>query len=89
MENKTDTRYPYTYACDLIRSVAGYRDGGFGTKLSRLDASLIRELFSKVTGLADEHLAEKLADYYKANEEEITDTSVKEFLQSKQRNPNY
>lgn len=76
--DKTDTRYPYTYACDLIRSAVGYNESG--SKISRSDASKIRELFAKVTGLDDTYLADKLADYYIAHEEEITDASVKEFL---------
>jgi hypothetical protein len=76
--NKNDTRYPYTYACDLIRSAVGYNESG--SKISRSDASKIRELFAKVTGLDDTYLADKLADYYIANEEEITDAGVAEFL---------
>ncbi len=35
----TDTRYPYTYAADYVRILAGYRD--YDPKLSRSDASLI------------------------------------------------
>ncbi len=72
-----DTRYPYTYACDLIRSIAGYNKEG--TKLSRSDAAQIREIFAKVTGLVDVYLAEKLADYYLAHREELEDKSFAEF----------
>ncbi len=72
-----DTRYPYTYACDLIRSIAGYNKDG--TKLSRSDAAQIREIFAKVTGLVDVYLAEKLADYYLAHEKEIHDKSYEDF----------
>jgi hypothetical protein len=63
----SDTRYPYTYSCDLIRHIAGYNKEG--TKLSRSDASKIRELFSKIIGYEDEKLAICLADYYLANHE--------------------
>lgn len=69
-----DTRYPYTYACDLIRITTGHTQEG--TKLSRADASKIRELFAKVTGLADEYLAEKLADFYLAYEKQLTDEAM-------------
>jgi len=72
-----DTRYPYTYACDLIRIYGGY--GVNGTNLSRSDASQIRELFSKVLRINDKELAEKLADYYKNNEDAITKEGTKEF----------
>jgi hypothetical protein len=75
-----DTRYPYTYACDLIRSIAGCNKEG--TKLSRSDASLIRELFSTVTGIHDKDLAEKLADYYKANEKDIIEYAVTQFTKA-------
>lgn len=56
----------------------GYNE--HGSKMSRSDASQIRELFSKVSGLDDTYLAEKLADYYIAHETELTDASVAEFL---------
>jgi len=75
-----DTRYPYTYACDLIRSVAGHNADG--TKLSRSDASEIRELFSSVLGIGDEELAKKLADYYLENDEAISRKSAEAFLKA-------
>ena len=73
----TDQRYPYTYACDLIRSKAGYDANG--TKLSRCDASRIRKLFADVLGIDDATLANKLADYYLANQNAITQDSIKQF----------
>lgn len=72
-----DNRYPYTYACDLMRSWAGYNENG--TILSRADASQIRSQFAKILGMDDHELACKLADYYKANEAAITETSVTNF----------
>ena len=75
MEEKTDNRYPYTYACDLIRIRAGY--GNSGTKLSRSDASQIRELFSKVLNIPDVEVANKLADYFKKNEEQLAEEAIK------------
>ena len=76
--NKNDRRYPHTYAADLVCSWAGYDKGGM--KLSRSDASKIRHKIAEVLGMEDEELAKKLADYYLANQELITDESIKEFL---------
>lgn len=76
--NTTDTRYPYTYAADYVRSLAGY--GENGTKLSRSDASRIRSGIALALGMDDAELARKLADYYKANEDTITDKSVAAFV---------
>ncbi len=71
-----DTRYPYTYACDYIRGLCGY--GESGTKISRSDASSIQNGIAKVIGMDDEELARKLADHYKANEDQITNETTKE-----------
>jgi hypothetical protein len=73
-----DTRYPYTYACDFIRAIAGYNKGG--TKLSRADASQIRTEIAKVLRIPDEKVARKLADYYLAHKEEITEKSARELV---------
>lgn len=70
-----DSRYPYTYACDLIRSFAGYSNDG--TKLSRADASKIRQGIAKALGIPDEILAKALANYYKENEQALTENSVR------------
>jgi hypothetical protein len=56
----TDSRYPYTYACDYIR-VLGPVDRS-GVVLSRADASQIRSGIAKALGIDDEELAKKLAD---------------------------
>lgn len=58
-----DSRYPYTYAADAIREIAGYKDGS--TKLSRYDAVQIRQHISKLLGIDDEDLAKLIADKYK------------------------
>ena len=76
-----DTRYPYTYAADYVRSLAGY--GEHGTKLSRADASQIRGGIALALGMDDVELARKLADHYKANEDAITDNSVAAFVASR------
>lgn len=77
-EPKVDTRYPYTYACDLIRMIAGHE--GLSCKLSRSDASQIRELFATVIGIEDETLATMLADYYKKNQEQIESETLHKIL---------
>lgn len=75
--SKDSSRYPYTYAADYLRAFAGY--GPEGTKCSRADASQIRQAIARALGMEDSALAEKLADYYLANEQAVTDHSVAEF----------
>lgn len=62
----TDTRYPYTYASDYLRTLAGY--GHHGAKLSRSDAGQIRIGIASALGMDDEELARKLADHYISKE---------------------
>lgn len=80
--NLEDGRYPYTYACDLIRGYAGY--GKDGTKISRSDASQIRQGIAEIIGMPDEELAKKLAYHYVFNEESLTEKSVRDFLQAQE-----
>lgn len=75
-----DSRYPYTYAADYVRGLAGYGEGG--TKLSRSDASQVRSGIAAAIGMDDAELARKLADYYKANEAELANASAKAFMRS-------
>ena len=72
----SDGRYPYTYACDYIRGLAGYNESG--TILSRGDASKIRSGIAEAIGMDDVELANKLADYYKRNEKRLSDLAVVE-----------
>lgn len=65
-----DSRYPYTYACDFIRSLGPV--GKDGVVLSRSDASQIRTGIAKALGIDDKELAEKLADVQLANENDPT-----------------
>lgn len=62
----TDSRYPYTYACDFIRMAGPV--GSEGVVLSRADASQIRQVFAKAIGMDDYELACKLADAEQARE---------------------
>jgi hypothetical protein len=71
-----DSRYPYTYACDLIRAFAGYN--AEGTKLSRSDASKIRSKIAEILGIQDEDLAKELADYYMKHSQEIAEQGATE-----------
>jgi carboxylesterase type B len=56
----TDSRYPYTYACDFIRRAGPVAQSG--TVLSRSDASKIRQQIANALGMDDHELACKLAD---------------------------
>jgi hypothetical protein len=73
-----DNRYPYTYAADYVRGLAGY--GANGIKLSRSDASQIRSGIAQAIGIDDADLARALADYYKANENKIAQEMSHKFL---------
>ena len=63
MKNKeTDSRYPYTYACDFLRSAAPWDE--HGCTMSRSDASQVRQLTSLALGVDDKEVAERLADTF-------------------------
>ncbi len=61
-EHEKDSRYPYTYACDFIRTVSPWDDNG--CILDRSDASNIIELMSLALDMNNETLAEELADTF-------------------------
>lgn len=81
MTDNNDTRFPYTYASDYIRSIVGYKYGD--TKLSRSEASQIRTGIAKAIGIDDMELAIKLAEYYQLNEDEIAAKSAEDFIRSR------
>lgn len=63
MKNKaTDPRYPYTHACDFLRSAASWDE--HGCTMSRSDASQARQLISLALGVDDKELADRLADTF-------------------------
>lgn len=64
----TDSRYPYTYACDWIRMAGPV--GSEGVVLSRFDASRIRTCIASALGMDDRELACKLADAQLTSEED-------------------
>lgn len=66
----SNSRHPYTYAADYIRILAGYGEGG--TKLSRSDASRIRQGIATAIGMDDADLAARLSAHYQANESALT-----------------
>ena len=81
MTEKKDSCYPYTYAADHIRMLAGYTNGNErGTKLSRSDASRIRQEIADIIGMNDEELAKKIADKYMIAENCISEEILKEIL---------
>jgi hypothetical protein len=72
--SKDSTRYPYTYAADLIRSIPEKTEihgMKLGVVLSRSDASRIRQKIAEVLGIDDRELAEKLADEFLKKEQDI------------------
>jgi hypothetical protein len=74
---KDDTRYPYTYAADYVRTLLGMRKDA--TILSRSEASQIRHGIAAALGMEDEELAKKLADYYKLNEGKILAKAILQY----------
>lgn len=64
MENEkiTDTRYPYTYAADYLRTKIG-DDYGKGL-ISRASAAQARVIIASVTGVDEREIACQLADAY-------------------------
>ena len=75
MSKNSDSRYPYTYACDYLRQFGGVDAGG--VRLSRSDASQIRQAIAKAIGMDDEELAKKLADYAQANDAELSEAHMR------------
>ncbi|MEE4460765.1 hypothetical protein V2S84_01220 [Azotobacter chroococcum] len=57
------SRYPYTEACDAMRSVSGIQENGISPKLSRCDASQVRQFIAAALEMPDEELAKKIADH--------------------------
>jgi hypothetical protein len=65
----TNSRYPYTYAADFIRTHGPVSSEG--VVLSRSDASQIRQAIAEAIGMDDGELAVKLADQQLADEEDV------------------
>lgn len=63
------SRHPYTYACDLIRAIPGPAQDGFSCKLSRSEASQIRQKIAEVIGMDDAELAELLSVAYQKEQQ--------------------
>lgn len=53
-----DSRYPYTYSADYIRSLVGYEN------MSRSNASCIVNQIAEIIGLDETELKKKIADRY-------------------------
>ena len=72
------SRHPYTYAADYIRQFSPI--GPNGVVLSRADASQIRQGIARALGMDDHEMACRLSEYFQANENEITEESVKRLV---------
>lgn len=73
--DKSDGRYPYTYAADYIRMGVTDYDASCQMMLptiSRAQASLARKAVARALGMSDDELAAKLADQYIADNKEST-----------------
>jgi len=65
----SDSRYPYTYACDFIRSHCTDFDEALQFRtptISRAQASQVMYAFELVFDMSHEYMARKLADYAKS-----------------------
>ena len=74
------SRFPYTYAADYIRSIAGYNEQG--TKLSRADVSQILQHIANILGMEKEELAEKIAYQELEKTDEDYGRQLNEFLKA-------
>lgn len=54
----TDSRYPFTYSADYIRSLVGYEN------MSRSDAANIVSQIAEIIGMDETELKKKIADRY-------------------------
>lgn len=75
-----DSRYPYTYSADFIRSLVGYKDGS--TILNRVRASTLRQGIADALGMDDEELAIRLADRERAKTEDEKNADVQAAIRS-------
>lgn len=73
---RQSSRYPYTYADDLIRMKGPRGENPIEPKLSRADVSHILSIIEECAGISKVLLAEKLADYYLTHEDEIVQESL-------------
>jgi nickel-dependent lactate racemase len=69
--NIESERNIYTDAGDLLRLYVGGCENG--AKISRVDASRLRMLFSEIMGLDDESVAKALAAYYRENKQRLVE----------------
>lgn len=77
----TDSRYPYTHACDYIRGLGAIQYGE-GILLSRSYASQIIQGIAQAIGMDDHQLACKLADVFleQQNDPEYQKQQEKRYL---------
>lgn len=73
--DKSDGRYPWTYAADYIRMGVVDFDPSCQMErptISRSQASQARRTIARALGMSDDELASKLADQYIADNKEST-----------------
>jgi hypothetical protein len=70
----SDSRYPYTYACDLLRMALGPGE------LSRSQASRIRSVIADALVIDDEEIAKRLADHFLKQEKALVQRREKQFV---------
>ena len=75
---RTNPRYPYTDACDVVRIWAGSNEDG-SSRLSRSNARHLISNMASVMGVECRDLARKLADYYVRCQDEV-DRELKEVI---------
>ena len=71
---RASNRYPYTFACDLLRAKGPHQ--GVSPTLSRSDASQLMEVVSSALRASKVEIAEALADYYLTHNEELLAESL-------------
>jgi len=68
--NKTDSRYPYTYAADYLRTIVKNSDGSI---LSRAVMAHIQQVIANAMGIDEIEISNALADkFIEINSKELT-----------------
>lgn len=67
-------RYPYTYAADLVKMFGPSE--GVSPVLDRSTASQLYKAIGHALGISERVMAESLADYYLANEDELVQRAI-------------
>lgn len=85
VDHTTDTNYPNTYAYDFVRGLAGHT--AEGTRLDRGTAGQMCKGLALALGIPERDLVCRLADYAKANDDDLAANAVISFQQAQQVPP--